>query len=341
MTSSTDGSPVTRKVQLAGSSTFTVSLPKEWATTHGLETGREVNLYPSDDGSLVVRVGPREGGDDECVLPGDDLSAANLSRTVRELYAAGADGFRVIADDCDEFDPAQRRALAAAGTDLTGLEVDDRTAGEVGFSNVLNPSKVSLSQTVLNLQHVALSMHRDAVRAAVTADADLANSVRDGPDVDRQFLLVARQFERSLDGYDRPDANDGPRWRAFDRYAVANELRRVAANAERIASVSRRLDDPPGDDLGTVLDERSREVERLVEDAVAAVLDDDPAAGRVRAYEALARCDAVREAIDPVDAVDGAADPAALALAFETLLDTVDCAATIARRSVRAAARDT
>ena len=90
MTSSTDGSPVTRKVQLAGSSTFTVSLPKEWATAHGLETGRELNLYPSDDGSLVVRVGPREDGEDERVVAGDGLSPANLSRTVRELYAAGA-----------------------------------------------------------------------------------------------------------------------------------------------------------------------------------------------------------------------------------------------------------
>jgi len=340
MTSSTDGPPVTRKVQLAGSSTYTVSLPKEWATAHGLETGREVNLYPSDDGSLVVRVGPHEDGEPERVVAGDDLSGANLSRTVRELYAAGADRFRLVAEARPEFEPSQRRALSAAGTDLTGLEVDDRTPGEVGFRDVLNPSKVSLSQTVLNLQHVALSMHRDAVRAAVDADAGLAEAVRDGPDVDRQFLLVTRQFERSLDGVDRPAANEGPRSEAFDHYAAASALRRVASNAERIASVSRRLAAPPADDYGTALEERGWEVERLLDDAMAAVLDEDTAESRSAAYEVLAGRDGFRDAVDPLDAVDGAADPAVLALAFETLLDTADCAAAVAKRAIRATARD-
>ncbi|WP_135819627.1 AbrB/MazE/SpoVT family DNA-binding domain-containing protein [Halostella litorea] len=340
MTSSIDESPVTRKVQIAGNSTFTVSLPKEWATAHGLETGREVNLYPSDDGSLVVRVGPREDGGDERVVPGGDLSTTDLTRTVRQLYAAGSDRFRVVAEGEDGFDPEQRRALAAAGTDLTGLEVDDRAADQVGFRNVLNPSKVSLSQTVLNLQHVALSMHRDAVRSAVEADAELAETVLSGPGVTRQFLLVARQFERSLDGYDRPAASDGPRWQTFDRYAAAAQLRRVAGNAERIASVTPRLDDPPAEAVGSNLAERSREAERLVEDAVAAALDDDPAESRTAAYEVLAGTDAFREDLDPVDAAADAADPAALAVVYETLLATADCATAVAKRSVRQAGHD-
>jgi len=339
VTSSTDGSPVTRKVQLAGSSTFTVSLPKEWATAHGLETGREVNLYPSDDGSLVVRVGPRDDDDGERVVAGDDLSPANLSRTVRQLYAAGEDRFRVVADETDVLDADQCRALTDAGTDLTGVEVDDRATDEVGFRNVLNPSKVSLSQTVLNLQHVALSMHRDAVRAATDADADLATAVVDGPGVDRQFLLVVRQFERALDGFDRPEASEGPRPVAFDHYAAATHLRRVADNAERIARVALDLHEPIDDDAASTLDDRARTAERLVEDAVGIAVDEDPSAGRQRAYEVLAEHDRFREAVDPLAAAEGSDRPAAVALVSEKLLRTAAAGRALAERAVRAAAR--
>ncbi len=39
--------PVERKVQLAGNSTFVVSLPKEWARAQDLESGASMYLYPT------------------------------------------------------------------------------------------------------------------------------------------------------------------------------------------------------------------------------------------------------------------------------------------------------
>ena len=41
--------PVERTVQLAGNSTFVVSLPKAWAVEQGLESGSSMYLYPHDD----------------------------------------------------------------------------------------------------------------------------------------------------------------------------------------------------------------------------------------------------------------------------------------------------
>jgi len=44
----------TRKVQLSGGTTYTVSLPKKWAQEHGIGSGSVLALHPSGDGSLLV-----------------------------------------------------------------------------------------------------------------------------------------------------------------------------------------------------------------------------------------------------------------------------------------------
>ena len=57
MTANANGNaePVERKVQLTGGSTYTISLPKEWATTNDVETGTPLVLYPSDDRLVALK----------------------------------------------------------------------------------------------------------------------------------------------------------------------------------------------------------------------------------------------------------------------------------------------
>ncbi|MDX1745320.1 MAG: AbrB/MazE/SpoVT family DNA-binding domain-containing protein, partial [Halobacteriales archaeon] len=42
----------TRKVQITGGATYTVSLPKDWARANGVEAGSAVAFYP--DGETLV-----------------------------------------------------------------------------------------------------------------------------------------------------------------------------------------------------------------------------------------------------------------------------------------------
>ena len=41
-----------RKVQITGGSTYTVSLPKEWATESGIEAGSKLAFYP--EGNTLI-----------------------------------------------------------------------------------------------------------------------------------------------------------------------------------------------------------------------------------------------------------------------------------------------
>ncbi|MFB6211741.1 MAG: AbrB/MazE/SpoVT family DNA-binding domain-containing protein, partial [Halobacteriales archaeon] len=46
--------PIERKVQLAGGSTFTVSLPQEWGTTHEIKKGDTIYLYQDRDRLIIA-----------------------------------------------------------------------------------------------------------------------------------------------------------------------------------------------------------------------------------------------------------------------------------------------
>lgn len=44
----------TRKVQVTGGSTYTVSIPKDWATENSVSAGSEVEFYPEGDSLFLT-----------------------------------------------------------------------------------------------------------------------------------------------------------------------------------------------------------------------------------------------------------------------------------------------
>ena len=90
-----------RRIQLIGGFTYTVSLPKQWASEHGTRAGDRLRLYPHEDGSLSIR-----GENDPIAETGDawttnvtidGRSPTDVSRTVQALYSPGSTGLRSVA----------------------------------------------------------------------------------------------------------------------------------------------------------------------------------------------------------------------------------------------------
>jgi phosphate uptake regulator len=309
----------TRKVQLTGGSTYTISLPKRWANEHHIEAGRQLYLHPNGDASLIVRVAPPEENETTTAhVAVDSYTEDNLRRTVQALYTVGLDEFTLTASD--EFSTAKRRVSTRAATNLVGLEVLEETERRIVFRNLLNTDGESIRQSVLQLEYVTIWMHRNAVMALTDGDADRAERVIERDDeADRLFGLVNRRFQRALIsmqeveqlGFDRPTL--------FDYYTTARQLERVADHAEKIATISLRLEDPSAvDDIDELvsLANQSREI---VVDAASVLLG----SGTVeQAYTAFTARDELLKAIDSIDRTlhDNLASDAYL---FGLVLDSV------------------
>jgi phosphate uptake regulator len=258
--------PVERKVQVTGGSTYTVSLPKDWAREQGVESGSTVRLYSRDDRLLVSQDG--EGGRRSVKIPTEGREPEDLARSVESAYIAGCEEVRVEG----MLDNEQRRGIRDAVTGLVGIEVHEEDESSIVARTMLDVGDLSPEQTLVQMKLTALSMHEDALDAVLEGDSEKGRRVaRQDDDVDRLFGLICREFQRSLVNVDVP-MNDGDLTK-FEYYTAARQLERIGDHAEKIAEVAERAASTPPDEVAERFDslgERSRD---LVERSVDGVLD--------------------------------------------------------------------
>ena len=329
----------TRKVQLTGGSTYTISLPKQWADEHHIEAGRRLYLRPNGDASLVVRATPPEGETATTTRVGvDGYTENNLRRTVQALYAVGFDEFVVTASG--EFSTAQRRTMTSAAKNLVGLEILEETDTRVVFKNILDMKREPVRQSVLQLEYVTTWMHRTAVKAVASGDTDRAESVIERDDeADRLFGLVHRHFQRTLTSMQAIEQSGFDRPTMFAYYTTARQLERVADHAEKIATVSLRLDDASLGDSTYELVSLADHSREIVVDAASVLLG----SGSVeQAYTAFTERDELLRTIDDLDRElheSSASDTYLSALVLDSVRRTAEYGGNIAEAMVQASVR--
>ena len=266
-TASSSPEPVERTVQIAGNSTFVVSLPKQWALEQDLESGMTMSLYPHED-RLVAATGPVPGRDRSVTIDADAVDDGTVRRRARAAYLAGAD--RVAIAGADAIDDRTRRDLERTIGRLVGMEIAETTPETITATNLLDAGDVSLPQTVAQTRQLALELHADAIDAVRTGDADLARQVIDrDDDVDRLFAFVTRGVHRSLEEVHEIDRLGTDRTAAFRDYRTARHLERVADHATEIATAATRQSSPPDDAFADRLETAGTDARRVVELALA------------------------------------------------------------------------
>jgi len=184
----------TRKVQVTGGSTYTVSIPKGWATENDVGAGTEVEFYPDGDSLFLT---PRS--DEERTrgtLDITDLRGQDLTRAVTTMYVSG---FDVIELNGSEIAAEQRSTIREVVQSLVGLEVLEETRDRVVIRDLLDSSELSIHNAVTRMRLISLSMLADSITALSELDHDLARDVigRDD-DLDRLWLVVSRIFRATL-----------------------------------------------------------------------------------------------------------------------------------------------
>jgi phosphate uptake regulator len=326
----------TRKVQLTGGSTYTVSLPKEWATENGISAGSEIEFHP-EGGSLLLA--PRgEGGSAEGVLDVTDMREEELTRVVVMMYVGG---FDVITLETTRIDAAQRRTIREASQRLVGLEVIEETAEHVTLQDLLDSAELSIHNAITRMRLVALTMLADAVEALAENDADLAADVaaRDD-DVDRLWYMTARVFRSALRNPIGATDVELPREVCFDYHSGARQLERVADHATKIAELARDIDDVP-EEAAAALAELHAASSAVVETAMDALFAEDPETALALANDAASRIPEVDDQVRAADNLIRELDPEhaqRFGLVVDSLSRTADYGGNVAETAMQRAA---
>ena len=171
----------TRKVQLSGGTTYTISLPKSWATEQSIDAGSSLHLHPQASGSLLIET---TEGDNEIERAATvDISSFNtdgITETIQALYLVGIDSITLV-DRTNQASEWERTITDLVGR-LSGLEILETTEDEIILQNLIDAESISIHKSVLRLKLIILAMHRDAMKAMMNGDEALSQDVIDRDD---------------------------------------------------------------------------------------------------------------------------------------------------------------
>jgi len=258
-----------RKVQLTGKSSYTVSLPKTWATHLGLKEKSQVAISTLPDGSLRVspndHVQPQKRG----IFAIDGLFDDALARHIIAIFIAGYETFELRAQ---KIRSEQRKTIRDMSYRLIGMEIIEETAKSVVIQDFLSPKELQVKKSIRRMHLIVESMHTDSIKSLLKKDADLANDVilRDR-DVDRHYLLILKRLQ-GLVKTPYAEASDIIASESLEFYLTAVSLERIADHATKIARCVLALaeDDVPKEALDNInkASDLSSDIIRLAMDAL-------------------------------------------------------------------------
>ena len=286
----------TRKVQVTGGSTYTVSLPKGWATENDVSGGSVVEFHPEDETLLLTP--RREEEKVEGTLDITGLEDDELMRAVVTMYVSG---FDIITLETAQVTAAQRRTIRDATQGLVGLEVIGETSERVRLQDLLDSSELSMHNAVTRMQLVSTTMLADAVTALIEDDDELAaDVVQRDDDVDRLWSMVSRVFRSVLRDPSTASEIGLDRETCFDYHSSARQLERVGDHATKIATHAETLGAPP-EDAAEALNELHEEATKVIEMGMDALLETDSERATQLAHDArqrVVRIDELARAVD-------------------------------------------
>ncbi len=327
----------TRKVQVTGGSTYTVSLPKDWATENDVGSGSRVEFYAEDD--LLLLTPHSDDEHTEGVLDITELTNEDeLTRAVMTMYVSG---FDVISLETDKMTAKQRRTIRDATQGLVGLEVIEEMPNKVVLQDLLDSSELSIENAVTRMRLVALTMLEDAIEALITDDDELAHDVMErDDDVDRLWYMTSRVFRTVLRSPTAANEIGFSRETCFDYQSSARQLERIADHATKIANLSLEIEEVP-DGAARLLRELHEEAATVPDTAMDALLASDSEHAITLAKQARQQIVVVDDIVRDVDKEIHEFDPQVaqiLGLVVDSLSRTADYGTNIAESALQKSA---
>ena len=227
-----------RKVQITGGATYVISLPKKWVKAAGLKPKDQVALIPQADMSLLIvpkgELKPKEVS--EAII--EASAEAGLEAVIRDFiahYLVGYDVIRVKLRNVRYRDLIK----SSIRRKLIGVEIMEESADEIVAQCLLGHVELPLRRALDRMHVLMLFMLKDAMKALVSNDKDLAVEIVERDDeVDRLYFFAVRQLKAAV--YNRMLIEEmglsNPR-DCLGYRLIVKSIERSADHAARIASV--------------------------------------------------------------------------------------------------------
>lgn len=290
-----------RSVQRTGNSSYTVSIPKEWADANGIDSESTLRVTASDE-RLILSADP-----DERVRREIDIGLLDTEEVRGALVGMYENGVDEIVLVADQIRTDQRRTIQETTKTLLGAELLEETGTRVVVESIIERGSLTLQESLNRMRSLALTMLKEALHALGTGDADLTRGIveRD-EEADRLWSFMSRRVRTTL--HTSVGAEDRPldQRRRLNYYETGRQLERIADTATDIARAA------PGswpDGSATAFESLGEDVVSATEAVVEAITSEDPDRARelLRQYRAhVGDVEATMPSVENPKSADGA-----------------------------------
>lgn len=230
---------IKRRVQVVGGSTYSVSLPKEWAKSVGIEPGSEVSMEILPDYSL--RIVPLRGTKSSMERIGEIMvTSENIGLTILEILSAYLAGYNMIRIRYGrDVDPdAIHRIVSIAKNKALGLDMLEERANELVLYSIIDTTSFTIDRILEKMIYTTKFMLEDVGRNFTDPEESILHYVIKRDDVvDKLFLLAMRQLNQVLAGELNPsDIGIDILPQTMYIVLIAKNVERIADHAALIAS---------------------------------------------------------------------------------------------------------
>ncbi|MFA5246374.1 MAG: phosphate uptake regulator PhoU [Candidatus Micrarchaeia archaeon] len=192
--------PSVRRVQLTGTSTYTISLPKEWAKRKGIAKGARLTVLESAGGSLVLDAENAEAEamrareEKVCI---DSLKPDSLRRKFIACYIAGS--HRILFYSKNTMSNSLRQVLLDETRRLIGMEVTDETGSSILVRDFYSQKELSVERAFGRMHLLVGNLFSELCATIRKENFEAAKALRLRDDeVDRLKFLILRQLNLAL-----------------------------------------------------------------------------------------------------------------------------------------------
>ncbi|QLH74373.1 MAG: phosphate uptake regulator PhoU [Methanomassiliicoccales archaeon] len=225
-----------RRVQKTGSSTMTVSLPKDWVDQQGIKPGDPVSMIVLPDGTISIdpKRERKKDSTKRTIWVESNEASEHLTRKLIGAYLAGFNLIEVRSKD--RLDHEIKHAVKDFARLVIGPEVIEETSNFLLLHDLSDPVELPQEKCVRRMHLIVSSMHKDAMESLSPYDVDLAHDICDrDADVDRLYWMAVKQYNLIIMDRRLSEKIGVDVFQGMNLMTVARGIERIGDHAEKIA----------------------------------------------------------------------------------------------------------
>jgi phosphate uptake regulator len=269
----------TRRIQISGGSTYTISLPKKWIDELGIKNGDNMTIIKNANRSLTLFPGlDSERPTKSAVITiGQKDSEESIRRKVIALYLTGYKTIQITSKGVKIPSEHSRLIKDLVRKSMIGTEIVESDSESITIQVLTRLPELTFDIALKRMYLMTANMHREAIEALKKFDIEYAEEVvRMDDEVDRFGLYMMRTLIMAIQnasmlydvGLEQPSD-------CLNYRTVISRIERIADHAALIAKRIRFLKDPLDPKVLKEIESLSSDALSCFEGAILALGKDD------------------------------------------------------------------